>query len=186
VAALRPARDHAQKETRHASEQERPDILKLRYAWFNGLSVTVARVMTDNGVCYKSHAFRDTCAAMSLRHIRTEPCTPKTNGKAERFIQTVLREWAYEQAYQTSDYRTAELPVWLYRYNWHRPQGGIKSRTPISRPGLDADNRLRSLLSHMRIDQSVCRRLSEVRRRHDQRMLIFSPCNLLLAGRFAE
>jgi hypothetical protein len=66
-----------------------------------------------------------------------------TTGKAERFIQTALREWAYAQTYQTSDHRTAELPVRLHRYNWHRPHGGIKSQTPISRLRLDADNLLR-------------------------------------------
>ena len=117
--------------------------LKAAVAYYQSLGVTVARVMTDNGACYKSHAFRDACAALGLKHIRTKPYTPKTNGKAERFIQTALREWAYAQAYQTSDHRTAELPNWLYRYNWHRPHGGIKSATPISRLGVDADNLLR-------------------------------------------
>ena len=117
--------------------------LKAAVAYYKSLGVTVARVMTDNGACYKSHAFRDACAALGLKHIRTRPYTPKTNGKAERFIQTALREWAYARAYQTSDDRTAELPTWLHRYNWHRPHGGIKSHTPISRLGLEADNLLR-------------------------------------------
>jgi transposase InsO family protein len=117
--------------------------LKAAVAYYKSLGVTVARVMTDNGACYKSHAFRDACAALGLKHIRTKPYTPKTNGKAERFIQTALREWAYAQTYQTSDHRTAELPAWLHRYNWHRPHGGIKSQTPISRLGLHADNLLR-------------------------------------------
>jgi transposase InsO family protein len=117
--------------------------LKAAVAYYKSLGVCVVRVMTDNGACYKSHAFRDACAALGLKHIRTRPYTPKTNGKAERFIQTALREWAYAQTYQTSDDRTAELPTWLHRYNWHRPHGGIKSQTPISRLGLDADNLLR-------------------------------------------
>jgi transposase InsO family protein len=117
--------------------------LKAAVAYYESLGVTVSRVMTDNGSGYKSHAFRDACTELGLRHIRTKPYTPKTNGKAERFIQTALREWAYAQTYQTSDHRTAELPVWLHRYNWHRPHGGIKSQTPISRLGLDADNLLR-------------------------------------------
>ena len=117
--------------------------LKAAVAYYKSLGVTVSRVMTDNGAGYKSHAFRDTCADLGLRHIRTKPYTPKTNGKAERFIQTALREWAYAQAYPTSDHRTAELPIWLHRYNWHRPHGGIKSQTPISRLGLDQDNLLR-------------------------------------------
>ncbi|MGH6908849.1 MAG: IS481 family transposase [Phenylobacterium sp.] len=117
--------------------------LKAAVTYYNSLGVTVSRVMTDNGACYKSHAFRDACADLGLKDIRTKPYTPKTNGKAERFIQTALREWAYAQAYPTSDHRTAELPVWLHRYNWHRPHGGIKSQTPISRLGLDQDNLLR-------------------------------------------
>jgi transposase InsO family protein len=68
---------------------------------------------------------------------------PKTNGKAERFIQTSLREWAYARAYNTSHERTAELPQWLHRYNWHRPHGSIGTRPPISRLGLSEDNLLR-------------------------------------------
>ena len=80
---------------------------------------------------------------LDLKHIRTKPYTPKTNGKAERFIQTALREWAYAQAYPTSDRRAEELPFWLHRYNWHRPHGGIKSKTPISRLALSEDNLLR-------------------------------------------
>ena len=93
--------------------------------------------MTDNGSCYRSKAFRKACSDLGLRHIRTRPYTPKTNGKAERFIQTALREWAYAQAYPTSDRRAEELPVWLHRYNWHRPHGGLKSKTPISRLALN-------------------------------------------------
>jgi len=117
--------------------------LKAAVAYYASLGVTVSRVMTDNGSCYRSHAFRDACAELGLRHIRTKPYTPKTNGKAERFIQTSLREWAYAQLYDSSDHRAAELPAWLHRYNWHRPHGGINSQTPISRLGLDRDNLLR-------------------------------------------
>ncbi len=116
--------------------------LKAAVAYYASLGVTVSRVMTDNGACYKSHAFRDACAALGLKHIRTKPYTPKTNGKAERFIQTSLREWAYAQTYDSSDHRAAQLPTWLHRYNWHRPHGGIKSQTPISRLGLIEDNLL--------------------------------------------
>jgi transposase InsO family protein len=112
-------------------------------AYYASLGVTVSRVMTDNGGCYKSFAFRDACKALGLRHIRTKAYTPKTNGKAERFIQTALREWAYAQAYHTSDQRAAELPFWIHRYNWHRPHGGINFQTPISRLGLAEDNLLR-------------------------------------------
>ena len=118
-------------------------FLKAAVADYQSLGVTVARVMTDNGSCYKSFDFRDACRQLGLRHIRTRPYTPKTNGKAERFIQTALREWAYAQAYPTSDRRAEELPVWLHRYNWHRPHGSLKSKPPISRLALAEDNLLR-------------------------------------------
>jgi transposase InsO family protein len=118
-------------------------FLKAAIAYYASLGVTVSRVMTDNGSCYKSFDFRDACRELGLRHLRTKPYTPKTNGKAERFIQTALREWAYAKAYTHSDRRTAELPVWLHRYNWHRPHGSLKAQTPISRLGLDEDNLMR-------------------------------------------
>jgi len=118
-------------------------FLKAAVAYYKSLGVTVSRVMTDNGSCYKAFAFRDACRDLGIKHIRTKPYTPKTNGKAERFIQTAIREWAYAQAYPTSDRRAEELPVWLHRYNWHRPHGAIKSQTPISRLGLTEDNLLR-------------------------------------------
>ena len=118
-------------------------FLEAAVAYYKGLGVTVTRVMTDNGSCYKAFAFRDACRDLGLKHIRTKPYTPKTNGKAERFIQTALREWAYAHAYPTSDRRGEELPIWLHRYNWHRPHGGIKSKTPISRLVLTKDNLLR-------------------------------------------
>jgi transposase InsO family protein len=118
-------------------------FLRAVVAYYKSLGITVIRVMTDNGSCYKAFAFRDACRQLGLKHIRTKPYTPKTNGKAERFIQTALREWAYAQAYPTSERRAEELPIWLHRYNWHRPHGGIKSKTPISRLGLSEDNLLR-------------------------------------------
>lgn len=119
------------------------DFLKAAIAYYKSLGVTVARVMTDNGACYKSHAFAKACKRLRLKHIRTKPYTPKTNGKAERFIQTALREWAYATAYASSNQRADELPVWMHRYNWHRPHAGIKCQTPISRLGLTEDNLLR-------------------------------------------
>jgi transposase InsO family protein len=118
-------------------------FLKAAVAYYKALGVTVARVMTDNGSCYKAFASRDACRDLGLKHIRTKSYTPKTNGKAERFIQTALREWAYAQPYPTCEHRRAKLPVWLHRYNWHRPHGGLKSQTPISRLGLPQDNLLR-------------------------------------------
>jgi transposase InsO family protein len=118
-------------------------FLEAAVAYYAGLGVTVERVMTDNGSCYRSKAFRKTCKRLGLRHIFTRPYTPKTNGKAERFIQTALREWAYARAYDHSDQRAAELPRWVHRYNWHRPHGSLQARPPISRLGLAGDNLLR-------------------------------------------
>src|SRR5215210_3114825 len=118
-------------------------FLKAAVAYFATLGVTVVRVMTDNGSCYRAKAFREACRDLGLRHIRTRPYTPKTNGKAERFIQTALREWAYAQAYPSSDRRAAALPIWLHRYNWHRPHGSLKSNPPISRLALAEHNLLR-------------------------------------------
>jgi transposase InsO family protein len=118
-------------------------FLKAALTYYESLGIKVDRVMTDNGSCYRSFAFRKACKRFGLKHIRTKPYTPKTNGKAERFIQTSLREWAYAQAYQTSDQRKTELPIWLHRYNWHRPHAGINGNTPISRLGLPRNNLLR-------------------------------------------
>ena len=117
-------------------------FLKAAVAYYESLGVTVVRVMTDNGSCYRSRAFARACKKLGLKHIRTRPYTPKTNGKAERFIQTSLREWAYARAYNTSDERAAELPRWLHRYNWHRPHGSIGSVPPIRRLGLTGNNLL--------------------------------------------
>jgi transposase InsO family protein len=118
-------------------------FLTAAVAYYASLGVAVRRVMTDNGSCYRSRAFAKTCARLGLKHIFTKPYTPKTNGKAERFVQTTLREWAYAQAYPSSGLRAEALPGWLHRYNWHRPHGGIQSQTPISRLGLTEDNLLR-------------------------------------------
>ena len=94
--------------------------------------------MTDNGSCYQSKSFRAACKRRGLRQIFTKPYTPKTNGKAERFIQTALREWASARAYHNSDQRSVELLHWLHRYNWHRPHGSLNN-TPISPLGLSED-----------------------------------------------
>jgi transposase InsO family protein len=118
-------------------------FLKAALAYYESLGIKVERVMTDNGSCYKSFAFRRACKQLGLKHIRTKPYTPKTNGKAERFIQTCLREWAYARAYHHSRQRTEHLPAWLHRYNWHRPHAGIGAKTPISRLGLAENNLLR-------------------------------------------
>ena len=96
-------------------------FLERAIAWFTTLGVNVERVMTDNGAAYRSLAFRTACQAAGLQHKRRRPYTPQTNGKAERFIQTSLREWAYLQAFETSAARTQAMRPWLHRYNTQRP-----------------------------------------------------------------
>lgn len=138
--ASRVAFSQLKKDERKASAVA---FLKAAVAYYASLGVKVQRVMTDNGSCYRSRAFARACKRLGLKHIRTKPYTPKTNGKAERFIQTSLREWAYASAYNTSDERAAELPRWMHRYNWHRPHGSIGAKPPISRLGLSGNNLLR-------------------------------------------
>jgi transposase InsO family protein len=118
-------------------------FLHAAIEYYRSLGITVTRVMTDNGSCYKSFAFKDACKALGLKHIRTRPYTPKTNGKAERFIQTSLREWAYARAYPTSEHRKQALEPWLHNYNWHRPHGSLQSQPPISRLQQPMNNLLR-------------------------------------------
>jgi transposase InsO family protein len=108
-------------------------FLERALSWFQRLGVTVERVMTDNGSAYRSHAFRAACADAQLRHLRTKPYTPRTNGKAERFIQTSLREWAYARAYNTSAERTAVLEPWIANYNTRRPHSAIGHQPPFRR-----------------------------------------------------
>ena len=110
--------------------------------FFRRHGIAVERVMTDNGSAFKSRRYATALRRLGLAHKRTRPYTPKTNGKVERFVQTSLREWAYARAYETSDQRAAELPAFLFRYNWKRPHMGINRQTPISRLGLSEDNLL--------------------------------------------
>jgi len=123
----------------NGSDGSAPKATRVCATARQGLGVRVERVMTDNGSCYISRAFAQACRTLGLKHIRTKPYTPKTNGKAERFIQTSLREWAYAQAYNSSDERTAELPRWLHRYNWHRPHGSLDAKPPHQPPRLDRE-----------------------------------------------
>ena len=112
-------------------------------AYFKNLGITVERVMTDNGSCYRSKTFARACTKLGIKHIRTKPYTPQTNGKAERFIQTALREWAYATAFEHSDQRRQALLPFLHRYNWHRPHASLAKKPPISRLGLTSNNLLR-------------------------------------------
>jgi transposase InsO family protein len=118
-------------------------FLKAAVAYYATLGITVERIMTDNGACYRSRRFRNACRRLGLKLIYTRPYTPRTNGKAERFIQTALREWAYARAYDTSQQRADELPYWLHRYNWHRPHGSIGAVPPITTLDLTGNNLLR-------------------------------------------
>jgi transposase InsO family protein len=118
-------------------------FLKAAVAYYASLGITILRVMTDNGSCYRSRAFAKACRTLRIKHIRTKPYTPRTNGKAERFIQTCLREWAYARAYLNSAQRARELPCFIHRYNWHRPHAAVGGKPPISRLGLTANNLLR-------------------------------------------
>lgn len=107
----------------------------LRY--YRALGVRFQRVMTDNGACYRSGAFRRLLRRMGLRHIRTRPYTPRTNGKAERLVQTSLREWAYARSYDSSHHRAQAFPHWVHHYNWHRPHAAVGYKPPISRLALN-------------------------------------------------
>jgi transposase InsO family protein len=118
-------------------------FLKEAVTYYRSLGMKVTGIMTDNGSCYRARAFARACGKLGLKHIFTRPYRPQTNGKAERFIQTVLREWAYARAYDTSDQRAKNLPIWLHHYNWHRPHGSLQAKPPISRLGLPKDDLLR-------------------------------------------
>jgi transposase InsO family protein len=100
--------------------------------WLRRQGIRVERVMTDNGSGYLSRLFRKACRLLRLRHLRTRPYTPKTNGKAERFIQTLLREWAYALPYRSSDSRAADLPRWLRHYNHERPHASLARQSPTA------------------------------------------------------
>jgi transposase InsO family protein len=119
-------------------------FLRSAVAYYKSLGVTVDRVMTDNGSCYRSAAFAHACQKLRIKHIRTKSYTPQTNGKAERFIQTALREWAYATAFENSAQRRQALAPWLHRYNWHRPHASLAKLPPINRLGLTRNNLLRT------------------------------------------
>jgi transposase InsO family protein len=112
-------------------------FLARALAWFARLGVTVERVMTDNGSAYRSADFKAAIQAAALRHIRTRPYTPRTNGKAERFIQSSLREWAYVQPFQSSAERSDAMIDWINRYNHTRPHSALGGKPPISRIARD-------------------------------------------------
>jgi transposase InsO family protein len=98
--------------------------------------------MSDNGACYISNLLAQACRAAGLRHLFTRPYRPQTNGKAERFIQTSLREWAYARSYPHSTVRAARLPSFLHHYNWHRPHSALDHHPPVSKLNLSMNNLL--------------------------------------------
>jgi transposase InsO family protein len=118
-------------------------FLQAAAAYFARHNFRLRRVMTDNGPCFISDLFKNTCLQLQLKHIRTRIYTPRTNGKAERFIQTAIREWAYARLYQNSQQRNEQLEPWLHQYNWHRPHASLDQKPPISRSGLEVNNLLR-------------------------------------------
>lgn len=118
-------------------------FLEQVVAYYAKRGVRVQRVMTDNGPAYRSLAFAAACRRLGIKHLYTRPYTPQTNGKAERFIQTALREWAYAMSYETSAQRRAALGAWLHHYNWHRPHTALEGRSPIARLRLRPNNLLK-------------------------------------------
>jgi transposase InsO family protein len=110
-------------------------FLRAAVADYARLGITIRRVLTDNGPCYRSGTFRRCCRQLGISQRFTRPYTPRTNGKAERFIQTAIREWAYAKAYENSLQRAAELPHWVKHYNYHRPHASLAFAPPISRSG---------------------------------------------------
>ena len=120
------ARDDEMKET--AAE-----VLRNAVAWFAERGVTVERVLTDNGGCYRSHLWRDTCAELGITPKRTRPYRPQTNGKIERFHRTLAEGWAFKKFYNSESARLAALPAWVHEYNHHRPHSAIGKAAPITR-----------------------------------------------------
>ena len=108
--------------------------------YYRRLGIKIARILTDSGTAYRSKRFRRACQRLGIKHSRTRPYRPQTNGKAERFIQTTLREWAYVRAYANDRERAKAWLPWLHRYNWHRPHSSLNYQPPMRRLGLSLNN----------------------------------------------
>ena len=128
----------------HPNERKESAVSFLRaaVAYYATLGVKIQRVITDNGPAFHSHAFAHACAELRISQKFTRAYRPQTNGKAERFIQSALREWAYGRSYGHSDQRQAALPLWNHFYNWHRTHHGIGCQPPMSRLALPRNNLL--------------------------------------------
>jgi transposase InsO family protein len=126
-------------------DETRASVLHFLHAalgFYKRYGIETKAVITDNGVSYRSHAWRDELQALGIKRRRTRPYRPQTNGKAERFIKTVLNEWAYARTYQNSAQREMHLAPYIHQYNWHRPHASLKLQPPISRTGIDRNNLL--------------------------------------------
>jgi len=119
------------------------DFLRQATAYFERFGISTRRVLTDNGPCFIANLFRDTCRELGITPKRTRFYRPQTNGKAERFIQTAIREWAYARRYESSAERLSHLKPWTHQYNWHRPHASLDQNPPITRSGIDVNNLLR-------------------------------------------
>jgi len=108
-------------------------FLRRAVAWYAQHGILVERVLSDNAKAYHSHCWRDTCAQLGIARRYTRPYTPKTNGKAEALIKTMLREWAYRYPYPSSQHRARALSGWIRWYNRRRPHGSLAGKPPISR-----------------------------------------------------
>ena len=117
-------------------------FLRNAVAYYKSLGVRIKRLLTDNGGAFRSKEFARVCAELGIKHSFTRPYRPQTNGKAERFIQSALREWAYAFVYQNSLQRTDQLDAWIHHYNWHRPHQGIGGVTPMTRLKTSCNNLL--------------------------------------------
>ena len=128
----------------HPDERSTSAVQFLRdaVAYYRRLGVTVQRLLTDNGSAFRSKDFMRVCRELGIRHRYTRPYRPQTNGKAERFIQSALREWAYGFTYEHSAQRTLALQDWIHHYNWHRPHQGIAGATPMTRLRASRNNLL--------------------------------------------
>ena len=129
--------DHSRVAYLEVLEDERKqtacDFLRRAVAWYAERGVSVRRVLTDNGSCYRSQDFKETCIELGIKHCRTRPYSPQTNGKAERFIQSMLRECAYGRPYTSSGNRRRGLAAWVRRYNDSRPHASLGGKPPASR-----------------------------------------------------
>lgn len=118
------------------------DFFRSTIQFYARYGIHFRRVLSDNGACYRSQRFRQLCRQHHLKQIFTRPYTPRTNGKAERFIQTLLREWVHARRYPSSEHRNADLPLWLRHYNFHRPHASLNHAPPASRSRFFGNNLL--------------------------------------------